>query len=167
MSEYPPNPEMTPELSPYEELEESYEQLQREFVKFQEETKRVQSRMRENHEQQLSRAQEDAAIEFFPVLDDLELAWYSMWKASSPADIGDMKTLEGISLIHKKFMDVLAKIGVYPIQESGVSFSPELHDAIKAESKDAVRANIVLQVHQKGYRTKERILRPAKVTVSK
>lgn len=90
------------------------------------------------------------------LVDDFE-------RAFSNAETG---SLEGFQMIYKSFQKILQKYGVQEIKEV-TEFDPNLHEAIMhVESPDHQSGQIV-QVLQKGYRFKDQILRPAKVSVAK
>ena len=75
--------------------------------------------------------------------------------------------IEGISLTHKLFLDTLEKFGVEVINPIGQSFDPKCHEALTMQQNSEVAPNTVLEVVQKGYQQYDRILRPARVVVSK
>src|SRR6266849_2552160 len=72
----------------------------------------------------------------------------------------------GMSLVLKQFQDFLAENGLQPIDAVGRKFDPNLHEAIAHEPSDEVPEGIVLRQTRRGYRLKDRLLRPAKVVVS-
>ena len=63
--------------------------------------------------------------------------------------------------------DELEKFGVKAIDSTGQPFDPNIHEALAMEETDAMEPNMVLREYQKGYLYKDRLLRPAKVIVSK
>jgi molecular chaperone GrpE len=72
----------------------------------------------------------------------------------------------GMVLVQKQLNDLLAENGLQPIEAEGKPFDPNLHEAIAHEPSDEVpEGNVLRQVHR-GYRIKDRLLRPAKVVVS-
>jgi len=106
-------------------------------------------------------AGEEKAMEFIPVLDNLD-------RALAVKPDSDGKTvLEGVAMVRRQFLSVLESMGVEPVPTVGYPFSPELHDAVAAEETDDPEKNgIVTEEIQTGYRTKERTIRPAKVKVA-
>lgn len=104
---------------------------------------------------------EEKAMEFLPVLDNLDRA------LSVSADADGKSVLQGVSMVRRQFLSVLEKLGVEAIPTVGVPFSPELHEAVAAEETDDLERNgLVTEEIQSGYRTKDRVLRPAKVKVA-
>jgi molecular chaperone GrpE len=72
----------------------------------------------------------------------------------------------GMVLVQKQLNDLLAENGLQPIEAEGKRFDPNLHEAIAHEPSDQVPEEIVLRQVRRGYRIKDRLLRPAKVVVS-
>ena len=73
----------------------------------------------------------------------------------------------GVELIHKQLQDALAKIGVQPIFADGQQFDPRYHEAIEMVDTEEARDNDVLEELQRGYKLKDRLLRPAMVRVAR
>ena len=72
----------------------------------------------------------------------------------------------GMVLVQKQLNDLLAENGLRPVEAEGKNFDPNVHEAIAREPSDQVPEGIVLRQTRRGYRFKERLLRPAKVVVS-
>jgi molecular chaperone GrpE len=72
----------------------------------------------------------------------------------------------GMVLVQKQLNDLLAENGLQPIEADGRKFDPNVHEAIAHEPSDQVPEGIVLRQTRRGYRFKDRLLRPAKVVVS-
>jgi molecular chaperone GrpE len=73
----------------------------------------------------------------------------------------------GMSMVLKQLDDFLADNGLQPIQAEGQPFDPNLHEAIANEPSDTVPENHVIRQTRRGYRFKDRLLRPSSVVVSK
>src|SRR5712691_565921 len=71
----------------------------------------------------------------------------------------------GMVLVQKQLNDLLAENGLQPIEAEGKPFDPNLHEAIAHEPSDEVPEGTVLRQVSRGYRIKDRLLRPAKVVV--
>lgn len=105
-----------------------------------------------------------AAVEsFLPVNDDL----LRTLKAMEEGD-ADPSYLNGVQMVANKFEDVLQKYGVEKIDEEGVPFDVDLHDAMLRQKPedDSVESGTVLQVLENGYRIDDKTIRHAKVIVS-
>jgi len=118
-------------------------------------------RVERDRQRERTVAGEEKAMEFIPVLDNLD-------RALAVKSGSDGKTvLEGVTMVRRQFLSVLESMGVEPVPTVGYPFSPEFHDAVAAEETDDPEKNgIVIEEIQTGYRTKERTLRPAKVKVA-
>src|SRR5215471_8449792 len=73
----------------------------------------------------------------------------------------------GVELIHKQLQDALAKLGVRPVAAKGEFFDPRLHEAIEMVDTDQAEDQRVIQELQRGYKLKDRLLRPAMVKVAR
>lgn len=100
--------------------------------------------------------------ELLPVVDNLERALAHAGKDTDPAAL-----LTGVELIHKMLLSALAKFGATPVESQGQPFNPEVHQAMSQVVCEAVAPGTVMEEFQKGYRLKDRLLRPAMVVVSK
>jgi molecular chaperone GrpE len=120
------------------------------------------ARKRAAREQQEYRdyAVADAIKLLLPILDSFERALQS-----APKQAGEFKN--GVELIYKQLQDALAKLGVQPIPATGQQFDPHLHQAIEMVETDDVPDHQVVDELQRGYKLKERLLRPAMVRVAK
>jgi len=94
-----------------------------------------------------------------PIIDDLERAF-----ASVPAELDESHWTEGIRLIYNKLKATLEAQGLTEIKAQGEPFDPRLHQAVMQEEGEE---GVVLRETQKGYKFKERVLRPSLVIVGK
>lgn len=96
-------------------------------------------------------------LNLLPVLDDLERALSSL-----PPKLADQTWVHGIKLIHRKLKAVLESHGLTEVEAVGKPFDPNFHEAIAhVEGNDGMVINEV----QKGYKLKNKLLRPTLVTV--
>ena len=100
----------------------------------------------------------DAIKSLLPVLDNFERA---LQAKSEPADFRS-----GVELIYKQLQDVLTKLGVRPIQAKGEQFDPHVHEAIEMVETPDAADHEVIEEWQRGYKFKDRLLRPAMVKVA-
>src|SRR6185369_5317622 len=101
----------------------------------------------------------DALKQVLPILDSLDRAL-----KTENASTDDFRS--GIELIDRQFHDVLSRLGVEPIQAAGQPFDPTFHQAIQMVDTQDVADNHVVDELQRGYRIKDRLLRPAMVRVA-
>lgn len=104
---------------------------------------------------------EKFANALLPVLDSLEQALQLAEKHQ------DQSMHEGLELTMKLFVDVFGKFNIQQIDPQGVAFNPEEHEAMAMQEAPGVAPNMVLTVFQKGYMLNDRVIRPARVIVSK
>jgi molecular chaperone GrpE len=105
---------------------------------------------------------EKFAQELLPVWDSLDLAVQNAGKAA------DVRTLvQGQEATLQLLSKALKKIGIAPINPQGEPFDPARHEAMLAQESATAEPNSVLQVVQPGYELNGRVLRPARVIVSK
>ena len=105
----------------------------------------------------------EIALEFLSVLDNLERAAHSMHKGDCPESF-----VEGIDMVIKQFNSVLAKFEIAEIEALDRPFDPELHHAVaQVEAEEGQEKNTVVEVLQKGYKHKDKVLRYSMVKVSK
>jgi molecular chaperone GrpE len=72
----------------------------------------------------------------------------------------------GMSMVLKQIMDFLADSGLKPIDATGQKFDPNLHEAIAHEASNDVAEGTVIRQTRRGYKMKDRLLRPSSVVVS-
>ena len=96
----------------------------------------------------------DALKAFLPLLDVLYQA-----QQYTPED-------PGIAALVKQAEDILAKLGIRPMETDGAAFDPVFHNAVMHEENPEYGENIVVQTFQRGYLLGDRVLRPAMVKVA-
>lgn len=102
----------------------------------------------------------DTARMLLPIVDSLERA------AASNSSASDLRA--GIELILRQFQDALAKVGVQPVNATqGQPFDPKLHEAVEMVETEEVPDHHLVDELQRGYRIKDRLLRPAMVRVAR
>ncbi|HHW70271.1 MAG TPA: nucleotide exchange factor GrpE [Clostridiales bacterium] len=105
----------------------------------------------------------DTVTAFLPVLDNLERALCSMKENDCSEAF-----IEGINMVKKQFEDVLKKLQVEEIKALGEPFDPELHHAVaQQDAQEEQEENTVVEVLQKGYKYKDKVLRYSMVKVAK
>jgi molecular chaperone GrpE len=100
----------------------------------------------------------DAIKSLLPVMDSLERA------LQVKSDAAELRA--GVELIYKQLQAALAKLSVHPIVSQGEAFDPRYHEAVEmVETSDAPDHQVVEEL-QRGYKIKDRLLRPAMVKVA-
>ncbi len=108
------------------------------------------------------RGRDDLLKEFLPVFDNLDRAGAHAETAT------DVKALaDGINMVMRQFADLLSKLGIERVAGVGKPFDPAVHEAVQhMETSDYEPGTIAAEV-QAGYRTSEKLIRPALVVVAK
>jgi molecular chaperone GrpE len=99
--------------------------------------------------------------EMLPVVDNLERAI-----EHATAQAGTNPIVEGVQLVLRQFLTAFERLDVTPIEAGGQPFDPNLHEAISQQESDQPPGTVV-QVLQRGYKSGDRLLRPALVVVAK
>ena len=105
------------------------------------------------------RARAELVREVLPAVDNLE-------RALANAGEGEQALAEGVRLVHTELLGALRRSGVETIEPAGEPFDPTVHEALSTRAEDGAKPGVVLEVVQKGYRTAEKVIRPARVVVS-
>ncbi len=137
------------------ELVEQLQRLQAEFINFR-------NRVSKESLAAKDRGKEELVEQLFPIIDNFEL----FLKNTSMENPQLKSYVQGVEMIFAQFLDTLKKEGLEEIKEAGVSFNPEIHEALLSEESKE-KPNTVIEVLQKGFRFKGKVLRTAKVKVSK
>jgi len=115
------------------------------------------ARLEKEHARLVQLASEQLVEELLPVLDNLERALETE---------GDIK--DGVEATRDQLVDVLTQEGLSPIDsEEGQSFDPAVHEALMGKPSDEHEEDTVIQTLERGYMLNGKVIRPAKVVVSK
>ena len=106
-------------------------------------------------------ASEKTLKALIPVVDDLDLA------LSNIGEDQDSSLIEGVRLVHKKFIQALESQGAKTFYPQGEAFDPTLHEAMMESPSTEVPPGHILQVFQRGWMLQDRLLRPAKVILAR
>ena len=110
-------------------------------------------------------AKSTVLAEFLPIADACERALASI-ESASEAPGGLEQYRAGVELLLKQLIDTLARIGVVPLEAEGKAFDPHLHEAMMREISSELEENTIIRVMRQGYMYKDRLLRPAQVSVA-
>ena len=124
-------------------------------------------RKRSLREQQdlLNFANENLIKDLLPVVDNLERALEHARQAKGE-DLEKKNLLEGVELTLRSLLGSLERTGVEPVGERGVPFDPRFHEAMRQVPTAEHPTGTVVDVYQRGYTLKGRLLRPALVAIA-
>lgn len=141
------------------ELEASNLKLKNDYLKAYADTENMKKRLQSEFEINKKYRIQSFALDILPVLDNLERA------LAAPSD-EENSYRKGVEMIYAQLVHALNKEGVEEVEAEGKEFDANFHQAIMSEAVEGVESNQVLQVFQKGYKLKDRLLRAAMVKVS-
>lgn len=100
----------------------------------------------------------EAVKAILPIVDDFDRALKS--------ECADKEYVRGMEMIHQRLAESLKKLGLEPLECLGQKFDPNLHHAVSKMQSEEHEDDEIVEEYQKGYRFKERLLRPAMVKVA-
>jgi molecular chaperone GrpE len=139
------------------ELKEIHDKYFRLYAEFENYKKRVQK----DKEEILRYGNENLLSELLPVLDHLEMA---LQHASNDVSSG---LVQGVEITLRELKRTLEKFGLTAVEAMGKPFDPVVHHAMSQAERDDIDEMTVVEEFRKGYRLKDKVLRPSLVSVSK
>ena len=146
-----------------EELKKQNSSLKESLLRNQAELQNYKKRKDEEVERIFKYKDEDLIKEFLPIIDNFERAI-----KMDDNDLSDevSKFLEGFKIIYTNTLTMLEKFQVKEIDADGLEFDPTYHHAVLTEHDENKPEGVILEVLQKGYMYKDRVVRPAMVKVN-
>lgn len=141
-------------------LKKEIDKLKNDYARAYADTENLKKRLMAEAENTRKYRIQSFAKEILPVIDNLERA---LKTESNEANEGIIK---GVKMTYDQLINALKMEGVEEIECLNKPFDPNTSQALMQEKKEGVESNIVIEVLQKGYMLKDRILRPAMVKVS-
>lgn len=145
--------ELEQALADKEEINQQYVRLQADFDNFR-------KRARQEREDTAKFAICEGLAGLLPVLDNLERA---LAGGKDCAEVKDF--VVGVEMVHRQLLDTLQNLGLEVIPAVGEPFNPQWHEAIAMVEGEESQKGIVVEELQKGYRFKDKLLRPSMVKV--
>jgi molecular chaperone GrpE len=154
--------------APIEDGDDENSRLQADLDRFRDLALRSQADF-ENYKKRCAREKEEAIKyansslleRLVAIIDNFDLGL-----AAARAEGENSPVFSGMSMVSKQLNDFLAENSLTPIDAEGQPFDPNLHEAIAREPSDEVPEGTVLRQNRRGYRLKDRLLRPSSVVVS-
>lgn len=134
------------------------------FLRMQAELVNYRRRKDEEVQRMLKFANEDLILEILPILDNFERG---IKMDDDNLDDEVSKFLSGMKMIYASLVNTLEKFGVKEIKALGEKFDETFHNAVMTDESTDQEQGIILEVYQKGYILKDKVIRPAMVKVNK
>ncbi|KPU44126.1 protein GrpE [Oxobacter pfennigii] len=162
------NEDITNALDEIKVLKEELAKKEKEVKEYMELAQRARAEF-ENYRKRASKEREqlyaditgDLIVKILPVIDNLERAMQS-----SSEGIDAKSLLEGITMIMNQFKDILSKEGLEEVEALNQQFDPNIHNAVMHVEDENFGDNTVVEVFQKGYKIKDKVLRHSMVKVA-
>jgi len=143
------------------ELETEKEELYEKMLRVQADFENFKRRAKKDRENDLKYKSQDLANEIIPILDNFERA------LQFEIDDDQMKSfVDGMKMIHDQLLNALKQVGVEEIKAENEMFDPQVHQAVMQVQEEGFESNQIVEVLQKGYVLKDRVLRPSMVKVN-
>jgi len=146
--------------SEYQKLKAERDELRDRLARLQAEFENARKRSLREQQEFREFALADALKSLLPILDSFERAMQHHHGAKS-------EFRNGVELIYKQLLDVLEKLGLRTISAKGEMFDPRLHEAIEMVDTANAKDHEVVEELQRGYKLRDRMLRPAMVKVAR
>jgi len=148
----------------YERTREELEQTRERHLRLQAEFENFRKRGLKERQEAHHYGHQNLVKDLLPAVDNLERA-IAHAEGNAGGDLQGL--LQGVELVRRELLAVLAKHGVSEIDTSQGTFDPAFHEAMAQVPDPSVPPNSIVEVLEKGYRLRDRMLRPARVVVSK
>lgn len=156
-----PMDELQTATAKIEELEAKIEEMDNKYLRLQADFDNSRRRAKLDMEAALKYRAQSLAGDLIQSLDNFERA---MKVESDHEETKSM--LAGMDMIYKGIVEALKKEGIEAIESVGKEFDPHMHQAVMQVQDDNVDSNIIVEEFQKGYKLKDRVIRPSMVKVS-
>ena len=147
----------------YQKLSDELSSYKEKYLRLMAEFENARKRMDREKQEFVKFANEGLIVDFLNVLDDLERSV----EAAKAKHEDYTAFLKGIEMVMAHIYDLLKRNGVKSIKAKGTKFDPHCHEVLMQEESDGVEDGIVLDELQKGYYLGDRVVRTAKVKLSK
>jgi molecular chaperone GrpE len=126
------------------------------------ESENARKRIRQQSEESVRIQRESLLRDLLPIVDNLERA-----VVAARSGGGEHSIVEGVEMVLRSLLDFLRANGVTPVAAVGQPFDPSRHEAVDHVESEAHLPNTVVNEFHRGYLIGDRVLRPARVSVSK
>ena len=141
-------------------LKDQYDELQDRHIRLKAEFDNFRRRKAEEISRLLQYDGENVILGFLPILDDIN-------RMIDSEDASHDSLLDGIDLVKNKIGKYFEKLNVEPFGEQGDKMDTDIHDAMLTQSDEKYDDDVILEVFEKGYTYRDKVIRHAKVIVNK
>ena len=141
-------------------LEEQLKVIQDKHIRLKAEFENFRRRKADEISRLLQFEGENAIRGFLPILDDLERMIHS-------SDASEESLKDGVSMVESKIQKYFESLSIKPFGEKGDEMDPDIHDAMLTQTDKKMDDNSILEVFEKGYTYRDKVIRHAKVIVNK
>lgn len=142
-------------------LQQEKDEIYQRMLRLQAEFDNFKKRSQKEKEADRKYKSQDLANELLPAMDNFERA------LKVEVNEATSSLVDGITMVYNQLQDALKSQGVEVIEAEGKEFDPNEHHAVMQIEDDEMESNIVAEELQKGYKLKDRVIRPAMVKVTK
>jgi molecular chaperone GrpE len=153
--------ELTPEQQQIANLEAKVSELNTRLMRNQADLENFRRRARQEQETAAKYRAQSLIEDILPAIDN-----FSRALAFEPENEQVKSLHQGMEMVYRQLFDALTKEGLTEIDPQGEQFDPHLHQAVMQVESDEHESNIVVEVLQKGFMLKDRVIRPAMVKVN-
>ncbi|MER1998502.1 MAG: nucleotide exchange factor GrpE [Lysinibacillus sp.] len=151
----------TVEVDPVAELEAKLEEEENRYLRLRADYDNLLRRTKLDREASEKYRAQNLLNDLLPVLDNLDRALQVEVTSEEAQSL-----YKGVEMVYRQFLDATAKEGLEAIAAEGEQFDPNFHQAVMQEQDADKESGVVLRELQKGYKLKDRVLRPAMVSVN-
>lgn len=149
------------ENDPVAELEAKLDQSEEKYLRLYAEFENYKKRTRQELDTERTYRAQSVLRDILPAIDNIERA------LAQQGESDEFKSLhKGVEMIYESLLHSLKENGLEVIEALDAPFDPNLHQAVMQDSDSSKNSGIVLEELQKGYKLKERVLRPSMVKVN-
>ena len=142
------------------DLEEQLKVIQDKHIRLKAEFENFSRRKADEISRLLQFEGENTILGFLPILDDLERMIHS-------SDASEESLKNGVSMVESKIQKYFVSLSIKPFGEKGDEMDPDIHDAMLTQTDKKMDDNSILEVFEKGYTYRDKVIRHAKVIVNK
>ncbi len=144
-----------------DKLQQELNEANNKYLRLYAEFENYKKRTNKDKEELIKYGNESLIYELLTVIDNLEMALkHSTGNSSSGL-------VQGVEITYKELMKTLEKFGLSVIEAEGKIFDPAVHHAMSQVERDDIDENIIVEEYRKGYKLKDKVIRPSLVAVSK